>query len=71
MVTDTITVHAANSFAEDWLARNYDDLISETVKEITGKVYSIHYLNIANGNEMALKRSTNHIHPDQESIINQ
>ena len=36
-----------------------------------GRGYPIHYLNIANGNEMAYKRSTNHIYPDQESIINQ
>ena len=50
---------------------NYDDLISETVKEITGKFYAIQYMNAKDGKESTYERPTNRTYPAQESIINQ
>jgi len=40
---DIITIYANNEFGKDWLEHNYHELISETVKEITGKAYSVQY----------------------------
>lgn len=41
--SETITVHAGTSFARKWLEHNAHTLISETVKEVTGKQYTIKF----------------------------
>lgn len=38
---DKVFITAPNSFARDWLENRYQDLIAETVEEVSGKKYAI------------------------------
>ncbi|WP_068676991.1 DnaA N-terminal domain-containing protein [Oceanobacillus sp. Castelsardo] len=65
---DTIIVYADNEFGKDWLEHNYDGLISETVKGITEKSYSIQY---CCKSQESHTYSTSNFYSKQDSIINQ
>ncbi len=41
---DTITIYAPNEFTADWLESRYDEEISKTLSEITGKTYNRKYV---------------------------
>ncbi|WP_339226085.1 DnaA N-terminal domain-containing protein [Oceanobacillus sp. FSL K6-2867] len=43
MKDDTITVYAPNEFGRDWIETQYNDLISEIVEAVTGKLYKFEY----------------------------
>jgi hypothetical protein len=43
-ITDnTVIVYANNEFAVDWLQERYLNLITETIREVIGQVYTIHF----------------------------
>lgn len=64
-------MYVANAFAEDWLERNYDDLISEAVKEITGKTFKIKYSSSDELNESPLRSSAESNYFQHDSLYSQ
>ncbi|WP_339285305.1 DnaA N-terminal domain-containing protein [Oceanobacillus sp. FSL K6-3682] len=42
-VEDALTVYSSSEFTIDWLKEKYSTLVAESVKEVTGEDYSIHF----------------------------
>lgn len=65
---DLITIYVDNEFGKYWIEKQYSQLISEKVKEVTGKSYNIQYS--CKSQELS-KYPTNNFYPNQDSIINE
>ncbi|HET7627719.1 MAG TPA: chromosomal replication initiator protein DnaA [Bacillales bacterium] len=51
MEEDTIIVEAPNEFARDWLESQYSDLLTETLRDVTGSELNIKFIIPQNGKE--------------------
>ncbi|GGP08191.1 DnaA N-terminal domain-containing protein [Oceanobacillus neutriphilus] len=40
---DALTIYSSSAFTIDWLETNYSTLIIDTIKDVTGEDYSIHF----------------------------
>lgn len=41
---DKLNIEVHNEFSRDWIEKNYEQLISETIFEITGKNYKLNFI---------------------------